>query len=331
MAPACRHLVRAPAPGPHAFCMITSQACCSPAGSVVLFQLPTGAYFPARRLGPRSGHGRAGRRDGEGDRERAAGPGGPAHEPRCGRALTGRAGSEAALDQGAAAVPAQGSLITAPQAPAAEAALAGLRGALRQALRGAWSREAVRRGIALARRGAHQEALECYDQARAPPPRGPCCEPWTLPLQCLHQRDSHSRSLREPTEMPPQGLGADWICPSPPGAPAPPESFRIDPLRRLTGPRGRQARQGRLHVPGGLPARAWLPAHRRPGPLLSRHTCPRFTSAHAPCRALRAAPAGRSARGSSTALLLRHQPGCMPWPACSSVASGGCHLKGRHK
>lgn len=60
--------------------------------------------------------------------------------------------------------PAQGSFITPTQDAATAAALVELRTGLRTVLRAAWSREAVRRGIGLARQGSHAEALECYDQ-----------------------------------------------------------------------------------------------------------------------------------------------------------------------
>lgn len=45
-----------------------------------------------------------------------------------------------------------------------EAAVVELRQQLRQRLRGAWSQEAVRRGVAHARAGEQEQALACYSQ-----------------------------------------------------------------------------------------------------------------------------------------------------------------------
>ncbi len=44
------------------------------------------------------------------------------------------------------------------------AALTELRAGLRGALRGAWSREAVRRGIGAVRGGDYEAAMKCYQQ-----------------------------------------------------------------------------------------------------------------------------------------------------------------------
>lgn len=42
--------------------------------------------------------------------------------------------------------------------------VAALRADVRQRVRGAWSQEAVRRGVAHAKAGEHEQALACYEQ-----------------------------------------------------------------------------------------------------------------------------------------------------------------------
>lgn len=54
--------------------------------------------------------------------------------------------------------------MTPARGEAGAAALTELRGSLRGALRSAWSREAVCRGIAAARGADYEAALKCYQQ-----------------------------------------------------------------------------------------------------------------------------------------------------------------------